>query len=73
MGHLWHAGRARVAIAGDVRGSRELLKQAPGPIIGTAKQVKQLAQRGAEIIREACQFSTELAAATFEYEAVDTV
>jgi ribulose-bisphosphate carboxylase large chain len=40
----------------------------------------KLAQRGAEIIREACQFSPELAAAaevwqeiTFEYEAVDTV
>ena len=40
----------------------------------------KLAQRGAEIIREACQFSPELAAAaevwqeiTFEYQAVDTV
>ena len=39
-----------------------------------------LAQRGAEIIREACQFSPELAAAadvwqeiTFEYQAVDTI
>ena len=40
----------------------------------------KLSQRGAEIIREACQFSPELAAAadvwqeiTFEYDAVDTI
>ena len=69
LGHPW--GNAPGAVANRVALEACVLARNSGV---------KLAQRGAEIIREACQFSPELAAAaevwqeiTFEYEAVDTV
>lgn len=69
LGHPW--GNAPGAVANRVALEACVLARNSGV---------KLAQRGAEIIREACQFSPELAAAaevwqeiTFEYDAVDTV
>ncbi len=69
LGHPW--GNAPGAVANRVALEACILARNSGV---------KLAQRGAEIIREACQFSPELAAAaevwqeiTFEYQAVDTV
>jgi len=69
LGHPW--GNAPGAVANRVALEACVLARNSGV---------KLAQRGAEIIREACQFSPELAAAaevwqeiTFEYQAVDTV